>query len=300
MTKRVLIVGETGSGKSTFINTVGNYFQGGNLDSPPETMHVLISTSSLGLTILVPGNHSERNRSDRTSAQTIDVQSYTWGDEDDITFIDTPGFGDTAGPEQDDLNLLKILDFAAKEENLAAVLILLNGTISRNTASSRTCWSRLSGNLPDIALNNVIFVITNCSDSSNCNVQLSSIPFHPRANVYMNNSAFFAHPRNWSSKSKRKIERDWTESMPSTEQLVDVICRMDSFGTTPFKTVLESRKVIQTTLKDSLISISALVAMENTSLITRRVLKEKWQTFSDIKVLHILKLNIAKKMLKMT
>lgn len=258
MQKTVLIVGGTGAGKSTLINMIGNYFMGGNLSNPPDSMKVLIPTAFIDATVGI--RHNERNRSDRSSAQTTEVQSYSWPG---LTLIDTPGFADTAGPEKDDENLLKILEFASAEPSLAGIMIVVNGTQARNTSNMQTILSRLRGLVPDVALDNIIFVVTNCPGKDSCNFSLDLIPFNPCAVVFMNNSAFSGHPREWSARGKSKILQDWKDSLHCIERLIAHVDRMSDFSTSSFKTILDSRLVIDGALKDSLASVGSLVNMEN-------------------------------------
>ena len=100
-----LILGETGSGKSTFINMLGNYFSDGNLEDPPNSLTVLIPTQYLQVSASSL-DHSENNVRDGTSSQTTEAQTYQWADPG-VAFVDTPGFADTRGVETDDKNVLK-------------------------------------------------------------------------------------------------------------------------------------------------------------------------------------------------
>ncbi len=78
---KVLVIGETGSGKSTFINYLTNYFRGGSLQN--------IKTDMCNQYIFVD------------SASPAQRQ---------YLFLDTPGLSDTRGAEQDNINMNKIID----------------------------------------------------------------------------------------------------------------------------------------------------------------------------------------------
>lgn len=89
-----LLLGETGSGKSTFINYLANYFLGGSLQS----LKVIIPTR-WQRTPTVEGYavHSEANPEDISISQTRKCTIYRFPKDGIVySFIDTPGFGDTA------------------------------------------------------------------------------------------------------------------------------------------------------------------------------------------------------------
>ena len=277
--KKVLLIGESGSGKSTLINMLGNYFLGGSLNDPPASMHIFVPTSNLSSTTDIV--HNERNTADSTTSKTSAVQKYNWKS---VSFIDTPGFADTNGPEQDDENVLRILEFASNEDTLSAVVIVVNGTNSRLVSTVRTVISRLRGNIPDVALNNIIFVMTNCSDRRSCNFSLSAMPFDPCAVVYMNNSAFSSHPATWSARDKQLLQRDWEDSYSVIRRLLSQIDSMDSFSTAQFRSMLTCRTNINGCLSRALTLLTELGKMEEQCLDTEANLQRHrttmWQNNS--------------------
>lgn len=232
----------------------------GSLANPPESMRVVISTQFLSATI-DSKHHNERNLGHNTSSQTVDVKSYSWGN---MTFIDVPGFADTAGPDQDDINLIKILEFATKTPSLTGVVILLNGTVSRATTNVQTVLSRLRGNIPDVAINNIIYVITNCSSRATCNFPLDTLPFDfTRCKiVYINNSAFSSDPSDWSAYEKNEMVKDWNKSFSRITDLLQHTRGMASFSTDHFQVVLSSRHNIVKGLGQALVQVQNLVVSE--------------------------------------
>ena len=220
-------------------------------------MRVLIPTKSLHATAGV--RHNERDRSNGQISQTIDVTRYTFAN---FICIDTPGFADTSGSEQDDANVLKILEFAATEANLTGVVIFLNGTVNRVGTSVRTVLSRLRGNIPDVAMRNIIVILTNCSSQAKSNFDLRVLPFEPCSVVYMNNSAFSSHPSSWSEEDKEALQRDWLDSFSCIEQLLRFISGMTDFSTANFATVLAARRKIMRTFASGMSLIKELGVME--------------------------------------
>ena len=107
---KVLVIGETGSGKSTFINYLTNYFRGGSLQN------IKVAIPSKYRTVITEQfAHCENNVRDTTQSKTDMCNQYIFVDtaspaQRQYLFLDTPGLSDTRGAEQDNQNMNKIID----------------------------------------------------------------------------------------------------------------------------------------------------------------------------------------------
>ncbi len=117
-----MLVGETETGKSTLINALVNYAMGVKWED------------NIWFEIV------EDEKRSQSESQTSDVMVYQiFGFEDDtlpysLTIIDTPGYGNTRGIEQDEIIIQRLLDLFRSEDGvheINAVCLVLKATENR-------------------------------------------------------------------------------------------------------------------------------------------------------------------------
>lgn len=175
--RNILVLGETGVGKSTFINAFHNYLKFESFDeakarSARKLEYVIpchfymrraspsTPYDSESRVIRVGSRDGERDGSSGDSAtQKTSVYTMTYKNTD-YRLIDTPGIGDTRGPEQDKENLRGILNVLSNYEELHGILILLNTSQTRITATFEFCFEELLSHLHRDAVLNISFGFT--------------------------------------------------------------------------------------------------------------------------------------------
>ncbi|CAI4232656.1 unnamed protein product [Auanema sp. JU1783] len=258
----ILLIGETGSGKSTLINYLTNYFHGGSLEKP----RIAIPTKHYEAT--EEYQSSEKDLQDAKKSKTSECTTYGFTKGSCLyNFIDTPGLSDTEGTERDDQHISKIMIAAEKTGSMAGIIIVINGTVARATVNLRNTLVRLRSSVPDILLNNLVVVLTNCSVST-ANFDLESLePWTvSEKNVfYMNNSALSKQKDLWINDIKRKagLLKDWQESI---EEINDMILRVKTLGTVAtdaFKNMRKKRDKIKSELTGILLEVKKLQDTQN-------------------------------------
>ncbi|KAK0656595.1 hypothetical protein B0T16DRAFT_315380 [Cercophora newfieldiana] len=173
----ILLLGETGVGKSTFINAFINYISFDNLDDALQNdqLHWVIpcsfSTQVMDRTRpggkitehrIVVGKRDDESDGSRgnsatqqTSVYPINIGAKT------IRLIDTPGVGDTRGPAADRKNMADILATINSYDELHGIIILLKSNNARLTVTFRFCIQELLTHLHRDALHNIVFGFTN-------------------------------------------------------------------------------------------------------------------------------------------
>lgn len=173
----ILILGETGVGKSTFINAFVNYLSFETLDDAKaeEELNWVIpcsfSTQKMDrsnpnskieqINIQVGSRKDERDGSKGASAtQETAVYPVTIGSQT-IRLIDTPGIGDTRGIQFDKANMADILSTLSSYDDLHGILILLKSNNARLTVTFNFCMKELLTHLHRSAATNMAFGFTN-------------------------------------------------------------------------------------------------------------------------------------------
>ncbi|KAI9773661.1 MAG: hypothetical protein M1840_006935 [Geoglossum simile] len=169
----ILILGETGVGKSTFINAFINYLTFGTLDKAIEyedlqwIIPCSFSTQYMDEgkvcqdDIKVGQSTGEKDGSCGESAtQGTTVYRMRMDDNKVVRLIDTPGIGDTRGVGQDKKNMDNILSTLASFERLHGILVLLKPNNSRLTLMFKFCVTELLTHLHRDAAANMVFGFT--------------------------------------------------------------------------------------------------------------------------------------------
>ncbi|XP_041471857.1 uncharacterized protein LOC121421261 [Lytechinus variegatus] len=165
----ILILGETGVGKSTWINGIQNYLSFANLSEAMDSQDfpVLIPASFTltqdGVQKKIKIGTDDPNEVQETGkSATKEPRSYvfTVGDVR-LCLIDTPGIGDCGGIEQDEINMQNILSHLTHYPEIHAICILLKPNNARLTVMFRFCIQELLVQLHNSAKNNIVFCFTN-------------------------------------------------------------------------------------------------------------------------------------------
>ncbi|KAJ1299959.1 hypothetical protein OPQ81_002626 [Rhizoctonia solani] len=158
----ILLVGESGCGKTAFISLLLSLFQG---HDPFELEDLHDATTDSGL--------------NKSCSQTGNTTVYKLETPDrgfNIRFLDTPGLSDSRGPEHDKKNQKEINDAIVKEfTTIDAVIIMSNGTTERLAPTTDYTLKVLMTLFPRSILSNIGFIFTHV-ESFSFNFQESSIP----------------------------------------------------------------------------------------------------------------------------
>eukprot|EP00731_Ephydatia_muelleri_P017237 Em0010g335a len=141
-------------------------------------------------------------------------------DELEVTIIDTPGFGDSRGIEEDKKNVKKIVDTIHRDiEYVNCICLVINGRQARTSCQLKYVLTEISATLPKTAFNNLITVMTNCQDVTCASFDVKVLSEFFGSDVVIKPEHVFYIDNPYS-----KLEKCQNEKMVATHnQLVDAL-----------------------------------------------------------------------------
>ena len=176
-TINILLLGESGVGKSTFINAIANYLAFNTLQQAQSKPLVLMPISFL-TTVgdnfkekqVTFGEQDDLNDEDysqpgQSVTQRCKSYGFTLKDSDNrkrkLRLIDSPGIGDVRGVAQDDINMQHILSYLSNLSHLNGVCILMKPTNARMNIFFRSCFVQLFDLFAESIRDRIMFCFTN-------------------------------------------------------------------------------------------------------------------------------------------
>ena len=236
---------------------MANYFKGGKIDKPI----IAIPTRFHSVNMTFP--HREQSIEDTMTSKTVDCHCYTFELEGtNFHFIDTPGINDTRGLMQDSRNIEKIFTYIDQLSKITALILVLNGAVSRATINIRNVIFTFQQHIPDIMYNHMLIVLTNCQ-AHTVNFCINDLELPNKCPVFhMQNSAFSSDFKAWSSTTRDTIERDFKDSMNTIGRLILELLQLKPQSTSDFKDVDNHRNSIKRKLHDTRLILMDLKRLE--------------------------------------
>ena len=153
----MLLIGETGSGKTSFLNLIYNC-------GLVQALHVGFAEGFAhfrGFNDIKLENAVANKMESKTSdakLYNVELCGLKMG------VVDTPGFGDSRGIEEDEQNVRRIIDALKEEEYLNCICLIINGRYCRMSVTLRYVLTEVTSILPREIVSNVIVVFTNTAD----------------------------------------------------------------------------------------------------------------------------------------
>ncbi|UJR32381.1 hypothetical protein I4U23_019843 [Adineta vaga] len=252
----ILLLGEIGVGKSMFINSFVNYvtfntFERIHMEKPlvpiPVSFFISVGDNFEERLVKYDDENDSKNENFDNSGQSVTQQckSYVFhpnhNDRSKLRIIDTPGFGDIRGVDQDHLIMEHIFEYIKKISHLNAICILLKSNQTELNSFLPICLERLYEYFGSSIRRNLIFCFTHTRSSSytsgNAGVLLKdllpSLPIRKiplkKKNTFCFDNEFLRYlialqnHITFSDQNREEYETSWTKSVLEANRLIRYI-----------------------------------------------------------------------------
>ena len=237
--KHLLVIGQSGHGKTTFVNGLFNYL---NNSSPEKFIYItdfLYNRKNIGILDFVTESKYntlksfEEFKQQHDNGEGITQKCIKYTCKNGFVIYDTPGLSDGKGLEQDDKNIENILYEASQAGHLDAVIYIINSTISRQDPAIKNSINRLSSIIPDLFSTSFILVHT-FSNKGKSKFQKSWLPFTPRSEFFIDID-LFENTQEFYLENKMAVDGVWEECKDVFKKLTAEINNMSSKNVNEYK-----------------------------------------------------------------
>jgi len=151
---KVVVIGETGSGKTSFMNLLANVGQVMSLDEEKPLTLAMVQH-------LHKHAKTEAQKLKQTESQTKKAFPHKISNLGfELTVIDTPGFGDTEGLAEDEKHVKSIKEVIIAQDAINCIVLVLNGMIPRVSPQLKYVLANVCALLPEEIMKQVLVVFT--------------------------------------------------------------------------------------------------------------------------------------------
>ncbi len=263
---KMLLIGETGSGKTSFLNLLYNC----------ATVQALSSGfGAEGLEQLKQFNDIKLENAQALpmETRTNDATLYNVEVGDlKVGVINTPGFGDLRGFKQDKTKVQRIISTLKREEYINCVCLVIHGRQPRASASLKYVLSEITAILPRRIIDNLIVVFSNTADALDLNYDTNVLKEYFGKEV--ENTFFVENPYCRLEKAKaklgqlgiEKVAKSLKKSFEETSEVLTEMCKtiadFPEVHTHHFIELYEKKKAIEKNVLDSLTAYDNQMMLE--------------------------------------
>lgn len=276
----MLLIGETGSGKTSFLNLVCNF----------QLVHRLGFDTDVTQFRKYNHIHLENQVARTMESKTTGSALYeVQFDDVRIGIVDTPGFGDTRGLDLDKKNVKNIVDKVKDSSYMHCICFVINGRNARATPQFNYVVSEVSAVLPKMSVQNMIVVVTNTKDEFESNVDLSELTRFLGLEIPRDHIFYLENPYCKLEKLKLKgqiasdvvaqdLKRAFTDASITLEAILKTMMRFNSMNTCDFMTLFLMKEAVERT------TLELMVACQNQTALSNVIRQKKQEIDEAVKL----------------
>lgn len=261
----IMIIGETGVGKSTWIHSFVNYMQGIQIEE--NNRYYLFDEKKLQEEYQKKHGKKEKGCSVTDSPAIYNIEPSILFD-NPIRLIDTAGFGDTRGPKMDEKiteDIQKLFE-SSEIENLNAVCLIFKANETRAHDRAKAVLNKLFSLFGQEIRNNIIIIFTFADDFNDIPALITlkdkTSPFHQILGDIENLPYFPFNNKAYFTDNKEGFKKIYQNNTKNFGILLKYIFSLKRISLESSKQVINSRMLIKnniTNLCDQLNDIMLII-----------------------------------------
>ena len=186
-----------------------------------------------------------------------------------IGVLDTPGFGDTRGLDQDKENVKKIVDKVNDVEYINCICLIVNGRMARMTSQLQYVISEISAVLPKVTVKNIIVVFTNAKSQCDTNFRVEQLTPYLGHSISDDKIFYFDNP--WcildhmeTTKVTKDLQKAFRRASESLERMFNTIKTFEPIHTTSFMDLFLAKEAVERKVHELLLAVQNKTTLEET------------------------------------
>lgn len=244
----IMIIGETGVGKSTWLHCFVNFMQSINIEE--NNRYYLFDEEKLQ-------KEYEKNYGKKPDGSSVTDKLTIYNIEgsmlynNPIRLIDTPGFGDTRGENYDDkiIDNIKDLFESSEIDNLHAICIIFKGNETRSHQRTKSILNKLFSLFGKDLKDNIIIIFNFTPDINNIlaltTLKDKTSPFYDILGNIENLHYFAFENEAYFTSNKTQYEIPFENNIKNFAQLLKCIFELKPISLESSKKVIDDRKKIK-------------------------------------------------------